>query len=530
MMRWTGNGMRRQLGVIAAVGAVVLGSGAVSAAALTDSGSSSPRYAVKVVDIDRAGRTVDDGAGAAQVAGGTGQYVTNQAGVLRLPAGTYVITADIETMGSGDQFVSQTLATAVRTVPRSLTITLDARSGKPVTSTLAVPGAAEQDRTGTVCARMIDGYVAPVMWAGPLYGFGLSHPVPLYAVPVTSKYLQFSYATQFAAPTGMYYVAAQADGRVPASPKYPFSARDLAKVTVEQKTGTTAGGPGGWEIGPGSSCNDYGFDLSPGDAASRLTQYVSAGKWTVSLLNAEAGSDSWLRTYGSGQSYLDVFGAAVRGPIEELPAAEQRELFFQPNELFGDPTQSGVECCATVNVTLRVGTTLVKRSTTRAFGQFSARIRRTGWYNLTVDATQRPPSGVAAAPLSTRVVLSWHAYVGRQLLEAGTLPVSLARFEPQGLDMGNNAAPGGHTVTRMYLNRIGIFGIRPPLHALRTVRIAVSVNNGRTWRELPATRKAGYWTVDIPDPASGYVSLRSTVTDVKGNSSVETIYRAFGVS
>jgi hypothetical protein len=96
--------------------------------------------------------------------------------------------------------------------------------------------------------------------------------------------------------------------------------------------------------------------------------------------------------------------------------------------------------------------------------------------------------------------------------------------------MANDAAPGGHTVARMYLNRIGTFGIRPALHALRAVRIAVSVNDGRTWRELPVTRKSGYWTVVIPDPASGYVSLRSTVTDVRGDSTVETIYRAFGVS
>jgi hypothetical protein len=368
------------------------------------------------------------------------------------------------------------------------------------------------------------------MWAGPLYGYGLSHPVPLYAVPVTSKYLQFNYATQFAGPARMYYVNAEATGRVPASPRYKFSAGDLARLTVEQKTGTTMGGPGGWQIEPGSSCNDYGFNLSPGDTGSRLTQYVSAGKWTVSLLNAYADSDSWLRTYASRRSYLDVFGAAVRGPTGNLPVAEHRELYFEPEGLFGDPAQSGAACCATVKVTLRSGTMLVKRSTTQTFREFSARIRQTGWYDLTVDATQKPPSGVAAAPLSTRVVLAWHAYVGRQLLQYGTLPVSLARFEPQGLDMANDAAPGGRTVTRIYLNRVGTFGIRPALHALRTVRIAVSVDDGLTWRELAVTRKPGYWTVIIPDPVSGYVSLRSTVTDVRGNGTVETIYRAYGVS
>ena len=460
--------MRRQLSVIAAAGMVILGSGVTSATAVaTGSGNSGRTYRVKVIEIDRDGRTVDDGAGAAQVAGGIGQYFTNQSGVLRLPAGTYVIAADIETMGSGDQFVSQTLAAAVRTVRGSFTITLDARAAKAVTATLAIPGAVEQDRTGTVCARMSDSYIAPVMWAGPLYGYGLSHPVPLYAVPVASKYLQFNDATQFAAAGDMYYVDAQADGRVPASPKYSFPAGDLAKVTVEQKTGTTAGGPGGWQLGPGSSCNDYGFDLSPGDTDSRLSQYVSSGKWTVSLLNGEVGSDSWLRSYARGRSYLDVFGGAVRGPIEFLPTVEQRVVFFQPEDLFGDPNQSGAECCATVSVTLKSGTTIVKRSTTGTFGQFSARIRRTGWYDLTVDAMPKPASGVAAAPpVDPSRSMCWHAHVGSQLVVAGTLPVSLARFGREARTMANDAAPGGRTVTRMYLDRIGVFGIRPPLHAL----------------------------------------------------------------
>ena len=33
----------------------------------------------------------------------------------------------------------------------------------------------------------------------------------------------------------------------------------------------------------------------------------------------------------------------------------------------------------------------------------------------------------------------------------------------------------------------------------------------------------------VPAPAAGYVALRSTVTDVRGDSTVQTIYRAYQI-
>jgi hypothetical protein len=37
------------------------------------------------------------------------------------------------------------------------------------------------------------------------------------------------------------------------------------------------------------------------------------------------------------------------------------------------------------------------------------------------------------------------------------------------------------------------------------------------------------WLAKVRHPASGFISLRSTVTDIKGDSTVETINRAYGV-
>ena len=60
--------------------------------------------------------------------------------------------------------------------------------------------------------------------------------------------------------------------------------------------------------------------------------------------------------------------------------------------------------------------------------------------------------------------------------------------------------------------------------------VQMSVNDGATWRTLKLTPRGGYWLATVPDPASGYVSLRSVVTDVHGDSTVQTIDRAFAIA
>jgi hypothetical protein len=46
---------------------------------------------------------------------------------------------------------------------------------------------------------------------------------------------------------------------------------------------------------------------------------------------------------------------------------------------------------------------------------------------------------------------------------------------------------------------------------------------------VPLAAHGGEWLAKVRDPASGFVSLRSTVTDIKGDSTVETINRAYGI-
>ena len=90
--------------------------------------------------------------------------------------------------------------------------------------------------------------------------------------------------------------------------------------------------------------------------------------------------------------------------------------------------------------------------------------------------------------------------------------------------------PGAVTPVRLDVVRAGLQSTSTPQYKLRTVALQISVDDGKTWQSVPVSARRGYWLATVHDPASGFVSLRCTVTDVKGNSTVETIVRAYGVS
>jgi len=130
------------------------------------------------------------------------------------------------------------------------------------------------------------------------------------------------------------------------------------------------------------------------------------------------------------------------------------------------------------------------------------------------------------------VSLAWRFHVS-PAAPAGnwvSFPLTETVYQPEGLNLQNQAAAGGHTVLRITVDRAGRALNPARRYRLRTVRVQMSVDGGASWRTLTLTRQGRYWLATVPDPASGYVSLRSVVTDVHGDSSVQTIYRAFAVA
>ena len=156
-----------------------------------------------------------------------------------------------------------------------------------------------------------------------------------------------------------------------------------------------------------------------------------------------------------------------------------------------------------------------------------------GWYNFDVSATRWNPHGTEPADLlSPRATLNWHFYI-RPVPPAGNetdFPVTVTTYEARGLSMTNQAEPGVTTTVEFQVVRNGGDGTAARHYALREVRVLASFNGGQAWHRLPISRSGRSWLAVVHDPASGYVALRSIVTDVKGDSTTETIDRAYAIA
>jgi hypothetical protein len=62
------------------------------------------------------------------------------------------------------------------------------------------------------------------------------------------------------------------------------------------------------------------------------------------------------------------------------------------------------------------------------------------------------------------------------------------------------------------------------------VRVLVSFNDGASWHQVAVSRHGGNWLAVVHDPGSGFVALRSIVTDSHGDSTTQTIYRAYAIA
>jgi len=103
------------------------------------------------------------------------------------------------------------------------------------------------------------------------------------------------------------------------------------------------------------------------------------------------------------------------------------------------------------------------------------------------------------------------------------LPLGLSPFwdvpEPPSWSWSADAA----AVDQPFIEiRVGPLGGAPPGHLY-------VVPARPTWRALKVSKAGRSWVVSVTDPAGGSVTLRSTVIDVNGDSTVQTIFRAYGI-
>lgn len=460
-------------------------------------------------------------------------YYADSNGVLRVPPATYLIGMDIPTYGQGGTPVSVTLAERIvraGTSGGTRTVTVDARLGKPVRVSFALRGASPQFLVATLCASSrADKGQFGISIAG---GGG---PISLYAIPGHARNLRFIMASVWQGADGSQYGLGATASGIPRHPDFSFRPSGLATLRFEMASGATDGSSGSlntWFTGP---CQASGPSVAQVTIPGRATEHVSAGQW-VTQLTINGPSDDGLRVakdVTAGHAYTATFGRAVYGPgAAALPrffaARHPGYLTVGLDDIFQDPVASASLASSDGILRLAYRRHVLRTYRFKRGSLFAATLRRSGWYTISLTARPVPPPlGVTRAALSTKVSLTWRfAASASDLADSlNPAPVSVTTFEPQGLNLRNQAGLSSVTPIRLVILR----GQPNRGHRIKTVRLEVSRDAGLSWHVVRVINKAGKWMAEVPNPFSCFVSLRSVVTDVKGDSTVETVYRAYEV-
>jgi len=514
--------MRLGLRAFGAGTAAMLGLALVISVALPSAAQqAASKVTVTVVGIDRSGNQV---AIQSSVVPLQGNAVPSNGPTYQIAPGTYYIGASVPTV-TGGTTASDSIVIRRVDITASETIKLDARGGKLVSVWL----------NGKDLG-------SPAMAGGCIRGgFGVIYPSgapQLYVKPVSVAHVGFDWTASVPGPgTSTRDLAGGSKAGLPANPVYRISSSQLVPTVIKAKAGPVPDTAVTWSTFV-TAADGCGLPGARGIASlpGSVTDYRSPGSWRTEVdTNRGNGtyscSTTWAnQNYAAGHRYALPFDSAAHGPSQAVPVVVGNLLSFDPSPAyqFSDPHQSGYEYCNTVTVTLsRAGRTVKSRQYTGYSGpvtDFSATVRA-GWYVLTVNSKQSEPNqAMPAALLSPRTSLRWRFKIGH-----GAVPVAVMSFLPEGLNMRNGAAPGSVSTIKAWATQNRYLFRSGSASAAKTFSVQVSFNGGKSWHAAGVVRHKGYWTVRVHNPKSGYVSIRSTTVNAAGESSVQTIYRAYRI-
>jgi hypothetical protein len=479
------------------------------------------KVTITVVGIDRSGIQT---AIQSSVVPLRGNAVPSSGPTYRLTPGTYFIGASVPTMADGSP-ASDTIVIRRVNVAASQTIKLDARNGKLVSVWLDGKNLGSPTMAGG-CIRRGVGVIYP------------SGAPDLYLKPVNVANVGFEWTAR--APgtgTSARDLAGGSKAGLPANPVYRISSSQLVPTVIQAKAGPVPDTAATWATSVTAS---DGCTLPGGSGAVELpasvTDYRTPGSWRTAVdtnrgLGSYDCSYNWVNQASlAGHHYTITFDSAARGPSRAVPVVTGTLLSFDPGPeyQFSDPHHHGYDYCNTVTVTLSRAGRIVKSQRFTGYAgpvtDFAAHVRA-GWYVLSVNAKQsEPQQAMPGTLLSPRTSLRWRFKIGQ-----GAIPVAVMSFLPLRLNMANTAAPGSVTTIKAWATQ-NQYTFRPgKTSAAKTFSAQFSYNDGKNWHAARVVRHPGYWTIQVRNPKSGYVSIRSTTVNTAGDSSVQTLYRAYGI-
>ncbi|XUL94290.1 S8 family peptidase [Streptomyces galilaeus] len=225
-----------------------------------------------------------------------------------------------------------------------------------------------------------------------------------------------------------------------------------------------------------------------------------------------------LQTFKGGQTYSRTFNTAVFGPHLDADYG----VFRVGNEIFGmmplfaDSQQNpGSSTYTSVNTTLYRNGTKVGSNKDPLIGDSSFKVpAANASYKLTTSVIR----SVKVAAASTRIDASWTFSSKKPAGSAlAVLPVSTARFNAvTGLD---SRVEAGKKVTFPVTVEGAAAG-----RNLKSLGVWVSYDYGQTWKKVPVVNGK----ITVTNPAKGKaISFHAKIADKKGNKSTISIYNAY---
>jgi subtilisin family serine protease len=456
---------------------------------------------------------------------------------MRVPPGEYTLVTVI--LGEPGSWAA-VLAQPRLIVEGDHSVKLDARAGRPVSVTLpdpaAEPALAEfRGRVGTGDAASFFGVRTHRLDDIFTARLGRDRAVDGFAVAPIGTWAKRNADGTFAGTPYSYHLAWPVTGRMISGFTREVRRRDLATVVADHaasQPGTVAWKatkvvlPGFGEIG--------GMEALPSELPFRRTEYHNTDggvRWYRAFeeVTADGALVSFLESgpvgaaYRPGKSYREkwnygAFGPALmqQAPQSWPPVARVGDLLRVDPSLYGDGHGHGGWIPHTGTMTLyRDGEQIAQRPLENLLIEVPPEPAR---YRIEIEAERAQP-----APFATATKLAWEfrsGHAGEQTVTA--LPVSVVRFSPE-LD-GHNVAPAG----RAFPLPVSVHP-QPGSAAAHPARltVAVSYDDGATWREVPV--QGGKHALLRHPAGGGFVSLRATATDRDGNTTEQTVLRAYRI-
>jgi hypothetical protein len=479
--------------------------------------ASAKKVTIKVVGISRTGATV---AVSSDVAPLHGPAFLGTGPTYHVKPGTYFISGDVPTPTSDPNVVNQTIVMRKVDVRKGGTIKLDSRGGKLVSVWLngkKLNGDASESLVASACTANGAGRVN-----AELNG-------PIYVKPTRIAGVSFVWGWHSVPPTGrLYELTGQTKNGLPAHPGFHLRTSQLVKTVIQLRSGAVPGNTAHLLDGAAlnGDCQTLGIQQTV-TVPSSLTVYRSPAPWFAEVDTFRGqrmcGLDIGDITETPGHPVTIAFGAAARGPGNAVPDISGKKLSYDSQLQFVGTDQESVEDCYAATVTLASGGHVIARRPGGMFHVFNANVHFGRWYTLTTKARRVVP-GVSLSP---RTTLAWRFRLAKGAV--GGVPVAVTSLVPEGLDLHNRAAPGSMTTVRSVFTQ-GNYGFAPkPDVPVRSFTAQASFDDGKTWHAVALVKHKGFWTFVVHNPSSGFVTLRTTTVNIHGNSSVETIDRAYGI-